>query len=424
MKSTYRLFEAYGIELEYMIVDRSTLKVSPKSDRIFMEKNGQCIGELEDGIISWSNELVLHVVELKTTNPASTLDSLEDHFHASLKKIENVLGELQCRLLPTAMHPTMIPKLETHLWPHDSKDVYDTYDRIFGCQGHGWSNLQSMHINLPFSNDEEFRKLHSAIRFILPLLPALAASSPIFEGNVNGVLCNRLLFYQNNQKRIPLIAGSVVPELVHSISDYKKDILESIYQQVRPLDPDEMICEEWVNSRGAIARFDRNAIEIRVLDIQECPKADVSLAALIVAALKILVSGDILSLQVQEMVSTSQLKEQFDLSVVHAENAPLCVDEYRFLFEMDNRIGDSYGGLTARDVWKRLHQLGLDRQLISVSHAEVVDHFLKYGSLSSRILRQLNIELPVRENIGVDVGSINKVYNRLAECLRENKLFI
>jgi hypothetical protein len=28
---------------------------------------------------------------------------------------------------------------------------------------------------------------------------------------------------------------------------------------------------EWVNARGAIARFDRSAIEIRVLDVAECP---------------------------------------------------------------------------------------------------------------------------------------------------------
>jgi hypothetical protein len=27
----------------------------------------------------------------------------------------------------------------------------------------------------------------------------------------------------------------------------------------------------FANSRGAIARFDRGAIEIRVIDIQECP---------------------------------------------------------------------------------------------------------------------------------------------------------
>ena len=36
-----------------------------------------------------------------------------------------------------------------------------------------------------------------------------------------------------------------------------------------------------MNSRGAIARFDRNAIEIRVIDVQECPKADLAIAIFI-----------------------------------------------------------------------------------------------------------------------------------------------
>ena len=42
--------------------------------------------------------------------------------------------------------------------------IYDTFDRIFSCKGHGWANLQSMQINLPFRGDEEFARLHAAIR--------------------------------------------------------------------------------------------------------------------------------------------------------------------------------------------------------------------------------------------------------------------
>ena len=39
-----------------------------------------------------------------------------------------------------------------------------------------------------------------------------------------------------------------------------------MYRQIAPLDPDHVVQYEWLNSRGAIARFDRNAIEIRVID--------------------------------------------------------------------------------------------------------------------------------------------------------------
>ena len=87
--------------------------------------------------------------------------------------------------MPTAMHPWMDPATETVLWD-DATDVYRTYDRIYGCRGHGWANLQSMHVNLPFADDSQFARLHAAIRLVLPLLPALAASSPIAEGSVDG----------------------------------------------------------------------------------------------------------------------------------------------------------------------------------------------------------------------------------------------
>ena len=78
-----------------------------------------------------------------------------------------------CTLLPGGVHPWMDPSKETRLWPHEYNEVYRSFDRIFGCAGHGWSNLQSTHLNLPFADDDEFGRLHAAIRAILPLLPAL-----------------------------------------------------------------------------------------------------------------------------------------------------------------------------------------------------------------------------------------------------------
>src|SRR5205823_168684 len=45
---------------------------------------------------------------------------------------------------------------------------------------------------------------------------------------------------------------------------------------------------DWVNARGAIPRFDRQTIEIRILDVQECPAADLAIHALIVTVLQAL----------------------------------------------------------------------------------------------------------------------------------------
>ena len=69
------LFEAFGVELEYMIVDAETLDVRPIADELMRDATGggEYVGEVEAGDISWSNELVAHVVELKTTDPAPSL---------------------------------------------------------------------------------------------------------------------------------------------------------------------------------------------------------------------------------------------------------------------------------------------------------------------------------------------------------------
>ena len=45
-------------------------------------------------------------------------------------------------------------------------------------------------------------------------------------------------------------------------------------------DTKKILDHHFLNSRGAIARFDRNAIEIRLVDIQECPKADIAICVL------------------------------------------------------------------------------------------------------------------------------------------------
>ena len=90
---------------------------------------------------AWSNELVLHVVELKTNGPAPSLAGLQDLFLKDAEEINGILSRFGGTLLPTAMHPWMDPETETTLWPYEFSPVYQAYDGIFGCRGHGWSNL-------------------------------------------------------------------------------------------------------------------------------------------------------------------------------------------------------------------------------------------------------------------------------------------
>ena len=217
------LFQGYGIELEYMIVDRRTLQVRPITDQILTAMAGSLTNEVELGEFAWSNELVMHVIELKTNGPVARLRGLAGKISGEIRRVNEILAAHDAMLMPTGMHPSFIPEKETHLWPHDNAVIYDTYNRIFSCSGHGWSNLQSMHINLPFTGDEEFGRLHAAIRLVLPIIPALAASSPLVEGRHGGFMDQRLEFYRVNQRSVPLVTGRVIPEGVFDIPSYQTD---------------------------------------------------------------------------------------------------------------------------------------------------------------------------------------------------------
>src|SRR5262245_53079317 len=167
------LFEGFGVELEYLIVDSESLAVKPICDQLLKAVAGETVGSVDlPGGVTWSNELVLHVVELKGTEPLSRLDGAAVRFQENVRHINELLAPMGARLMPSGMHPWMDPQREMVLWPHEYHAVYETFHRIFDCRGHGWANLQSVHLNLPFQGDEEFGPLHAAIRVLLPLLPA------------------------------------------------------------------------------------------------------------------------------------------------------------------------------------------------------------------------------------------------------------
>jgi carboxylate-amine ligase len=402
----YHLFEVFGIELEYMLVDASSFKVNPIVDQLFISKNGEITSDIENGKIEWSNELVAHVVELKTNGPTGDLDSLDLLFAENIKEVNQLLKEKNTMLLPSAAHPLMDPATETQLWKHGHNKIYALYNRIFDCSGHGWSNVQSMHINLPFFDDNEFDKLHAAVRLLLPIMPALSASSPIFEGKNTDFKNARMQVYKNNQKEIPEMTGKVIPEQVFSKEDYYKTIFEPINKAIKPHDIENILDHHFLNSRGAIARFDRNAIEIRVLDVQECPKADMAIAILIIECLKLLVSEELIPIDEQKKWHEDELFEIFNAVIKDAENTKITNKDYLKIFGLSQTI-------EMKEIWRILFSK-VKRNMV-YKHQESIKFLLNNGSLSTRILKSIGDDFS-EENI-------KKTYLKLADCLEENKFF-
>lgn len=405
-------FEGYGVELEYTIVDRNTLSVRPIADELLRTPEGRIESEIEKNSLCWSNELVQHVIELKGNGPVPRLAGLASRFQGDVRTMNALLEVHNAILMPTAMHPWMDPARETKLWEHEYSVVYEAFHRIFNCTGHGWSNLQSVHLNLPFEGDEEFGRLHAAIRLVIPLLPALAASSPIVERHSTGLADTRMHYYRNNAHRIASVTGDVIPEPVYSIQEYKENILQKIYADIAPLDPDGTLQHEWLNARGAIARFERNTFEIRVLDVQECPQSDCAVIWAVVETLKRLVHEQWSSYQQHQAWETATLKAILLETIEKGDQAEISDTNYMKMFGLNTNRK-----YTAKALWEHLcGRFQNDRTPELDELGPIVEHILTHGSLSSRILQRLGPDYSDND--------LTMLYRDLCHCLHEGRLFI
>lgn len=412
---SYHLFEVYGVELEYMLVDAETLEVRPIADQLLARLAGEITSDVERGAVTWSNELAAHVVELKTTEPVRSLHDLPQVFSAAIEELRLPLSELGLSLLPSAMHPWMDPRRETSLWPHENANIYQTFHRIFDCHRHGWANVQSVHLNLPFADDQEFARLHAAVRLILPLLPAVAASSPIVDGCVGQQLDSRLIHYIGHCDRVPSLTGPVIPEPIYDRVNYRKQIFGPIAVDIAPLDPEQVMQVEFLNARGAIARFDRGSIEIRLMDVQEYPQADVAICAAVAGVLKLLIAETWSTQQQQAAVTCESLRALLDDVVRDADRAILSDPEYL------RHFGIEAPSVRAGELWQVLLEQLQATAPLPASQQAPLGLILDQGPLARRLLHAIG-DPPTGSP--VDRSQLHQLYRQLAGCLQQGQPFV
>lgn len=407
--SALHLFEGYGIEIELAVVDRKTLDVLPVVDRILRAGAGsdEWVDDVDDGPISWSNELVGHCVELKTNGPAPAFEGLAAAFDVSRAHMAALAEPLGACLLPTAMHPWMDPARETQLWKHGNLAIYAAYDRLFDCRRHGWANVQSVHLNLPFDGEDEFGRLMAAARLVLPLVPALAASSPVADGVATGLLDARLEHYRTNSLRVPSMTAGVVPEPIYDFETYREQVFGRLDQQLVAIGAEpELLGQEWTNARGVIARFDRMALEIRLIDAQESMHANVAVAAAVSAVVRGLVEERWSPRAMQAALASDSLRDL--LTEAQIAGPGLLVEDAQFL---------SCFGLsrptTMQHLW--LHLIGASAPLAQPEFEYPLGTILEHGTLAQRILGALGPRF--------DRARLRDVYAELVGCLADNRSF-
>lgn len=404
-------FAGCGIELEYMIVDRESLSVRPIADHLLIDAAGTVMNELPRDGLGWSNELTLHLIEIKNSQPSADLPGLAPAFQSEVWEINRRLAAEGACLMPGGMHPWMDPVSETRLWPHRHAEIYRAYDTVFGCRQYGFANLQSMHVNLPFADDDQFARLHAAVRLVLPILPALAASSPVIDGRASGLMDNRLAAYCQHQARLPSTLGEVIPDSVASPAEYQSRILAPMYEEVAPLDPQGILRHEWLNARGVIPRFDRMALEIRLIDSQECPRADLAIAAAVVAVVREVYEEATADLHSQQTYPTAKLAELLQACIRDAEQTRIDDPDYLGLLGLPDTP------CTAGAAWRQLIARWWQRDSGQATNwGAPLNLILEAGPLARRIVRALG-PMPSRSRL-------QETWRTLCQCLSEGRPFV
>jgi len=207
------------------------------------------------------------------------------------------------------------------------------------------------------------------------------------------------------------MTGHVIPEPCYDRASYQRVILDPLQTVVGDLDEDGVLEGEWLNARGAIARFDRSALEIRLIDTQECPRADVAVAWAVAC-----VVGDLC----RERWSSREEQGAFAVEPLHA----LLVEATRVGPEA--RVADrayaralGWTGAAAPslgELWDELLESSVARHpQTDGERLRPLRTIRRQGTLSHRIRGALGAS-PSR-------ARTHEVYRELCECLREGRSF-
>jgi glutathione synthase/RimK-type ligase-like ATP-grasp enzyme/gamma-glutamyl:cysteine ligase YbdK (ATP-grasp superfamily) len=403
----YRAFEVAGLELEYPTVDEE-LNVVALVEPAFRAIAGRGTSDIELDGVGFSNEIADHVFEVKTLEPVRSLRDAEDALVSGVRRFSDVLArEWRARLLPTAMHPWFDPQ-DARLWTRSGLRIYTTYARIFDIRTHGWMNVHATHLNLPFGDERETMAMHTAAALLLPYLPALAASSPVHDSRLQPHADARLAWILQHQSRVPETCGRLVPEYVDSFGAYRRGILQPMYAALDRFPHSEAVRHEFLNSRGAVLRFARRALELRVLDTQECVRMDVAIAVFAHAALRAL-TAEVLEGRIP-LPPHEALVADFEACITDGSRATVLAPHVI--------PGPVDGGGVRRVLEALLERARGVARRDEAGYLDLVDGIIEQGTLSERIRARLE---PAGGSAGTMHAALREVYAELADCLISNE---
>ncbi len=194
-----------GIEEEYLIVDRETRDLVERPPAEMWNALGEVLGS------QVTQELLKAQVEVGTKVCKNISEAREDL--AGLRRdLSKVVNEYGAAIIAASTHPFAN-------WQHQETTEDPRYMRLAADYQHVARQLVicGMHVHVGIEDPHVRLDLMNQVRYMLPHLLALSASSPFWDGVNTGLLAYRLVIFQN------LPRTGIAPEFV-SWGEYQRYI--------------------------------------------------------------------------------------------------------------------------------------------------------------------------------------------------------
>jgi len=406
-KRRHPLFDAYGFAVGYAVVDRNTLEVLHIADELLAVAQPEpAEGTKRD--LEILPGMAAHSVGFRNSRSMRKPAKWGRKLAARTGLLSAVLEKHNAMLLPGGVHPFFAPARDARPGRGMDAGARAVCGTIFDLRGHGWSNDQLLRLDIRFDKATEFSKLHAAVRLLLPIIPGLAAASPILEGRLTGTHDSRLEERVRSYQRVPELVGSLVPEAVFEQEDHDREILVPIAQALAQYDPDHLLDPVVMNARGATTDFERGAMSIHVIDAHECATANMAVAEFLITVLKALVAGRWVSTYLQRAWSVDDLQVMLMSTIKDGDRTVITNGDYLLMFGLLKQ-----GRMPVIKLWQHLFvELYGD---LSENARQRIGHILEHGTLSTRVMNAVG-KRPSSEKI-------RAAYVEMAQCLVSDKSF-
>jgi hypothetical protein len=400
--------QGFQLERVFGLVGTSSLNWQPQVDELISLYSHERLRSVDHGEAIWTNLGPRHIVSVRARERIEGLAAASALHAAEQESLAELANSLEARLMPCGMHPWM-RAAQAEAWPHGQAPRDEAMISTFGAERHGLNNQQKLRLSIPFASDFEFARLFGALRFVMPLMPALCASSPFAEGKRGPALACRVASRRDLLSGQIDFADSLVPRPASCRDEYQSDVLTPLEKTLKARGLSQALNAKEVCAHGIIADFQAGLVHVEMLDMQECLQADIAVCAGIGAVTLLVQTEEFAALGELNTWPQARLGELLELSVVDGEEAVFRDVDYAKALGFPER-----GSCRVAELWQHLMEERLSSSPLAEESMPALERIASEGPLARRLLRALDP--------GFDDEELYNLYKRVLDCLEKDTL--